>query len=408
MTFSSRASFTLIELLIVIAIVAVLSVVVLVTLNPVELLKQARDSTRISDLDTINRALSLFTYALPNDSLGDPTKIYISVPDPNLATATGTCTASMGLSAPSGYTYLCASSSTFTRIDGSGWIPVDFTQMTGINAPLSRLPADPTNTTSSGFYYMYVPGGSWALTALLQSQKYLQQNATKDGGLDPGRFEVGSDLALVPKAQGLVWYWQLDTTSGATATDISGNNHHGTISGSPSWVAGKVGNGLSFNGTNTYITLATSSINPATIPLTMMAWFKTTNSTGQVIAQQKDLGGTGRTWMGLFGGSCGITTAYTFINGGGSCKYGNTSISQNIWHHIAITSNPAANIMKLYVNGALEVSSTSTPDTTTGDILVGVFKTLSASFFYGTMDEILFYKRALSGAEIKAIYDATL
>ncbi|TSC59586.1 MAG: hypothetical protein LiPW15_606, partial [Parcubacteria group bacterium LiPW_15] len=38
----NRGSFTLIELLVTLAIVAILSVVVIMTLNPSELLKQAR------------------------------------------------------------------------------------------------------------------------------------------------------------------------------------------------------------------------------------------------------------------------------------------------------------------------------------------------------------------------------
>ncbi|HEY4525527.1 MAG TPA: prepilin-type N-terminal cleavage/methylation domain-containing protein, partial [Candidatus Paceibacterota bacterium] len=49
-----RKSFTLIELLIVIAIVAILSTVVIITLNPAELLRQSRDSVRLSDLSLMN------------------------------------------------------------------------------------------------------------------------------------------------------------------------------------------------------------------------------------------------------------------------------------------------------------------------------------------------------------------
>ena len=52
--------FTLIELLIVIGIIAVLAVVVLLTLNPAELLRQARDSNRVSDLASLNSALSYY------------------------------------------------------------------------------------------------------------------------------------------------------------------------------------------------------------------------------------------------------------------------------------------------------------------------------------------------------------
>ncbi|MFA7201381.1 MAG: type II secretion system protein, partial [Candidatus Paceibacterota bacterium] len=46
---TSVRSFTLIELLIVIGILAILTAAVVIVLNPTELLKQGRDSTRMTD-----------------------------------------------------------------------------------------------------------------------------------------------------------------------------------------------------------------------------------------------------------------------------------------------------------------------------------------------------------------------
>src|SRR3989344_3113056 len=78
---SPRASFTLIELLVVIAIVAILSAVVIITLNPAELLKQSRDSNRLSDLNTLNKALALFEVDVVGGSLGSSSTVYVSLPD---------------------------------------------------------------------------------------------------------------------------------------------------------------------------------------------------------------------------------------------------------------------------------------------------------------------------------------
>ena len=52
-------SFTLLELLLVIGILGALSATVMVIINPVELYRQTRDTRRLSDLQTIDKAVSL-------------------------------------------------------------------------------------------------------------------------------------------------------------------------------------------------------------------------------------------------------------------------------------------------------------------------------------------------------------
>ena len=163
-----RASFTLIELLIVIAIVAVLSTVAILVLNPAELLKQARDGNRLSDLNTINKALQLYDWDI-GGSLGTASTTYISIPDPAATSSQGTYCTGMGLPAlPSGWSYRCAHPNNYRKVDGSGWLPLPFTNLT-TKSPLASLPVDPINTTSSNNYYTYTVGGSWALSTLLES-----------------------------------------------------------------------------------------------------------------------------------------------------------------------------------------------------------------------------------------------
>ncbi|MDP2704751.1 MAG: prepilin-type N-terminal cleavage/methylation domain-containing protein, partial [bacterium] len=55
-----KKGFTLIELLIVIGILGILAAAVVVVLNPGELLAQARDGTRLADLDSVRSAYSLY------------------------------------------------------------------------------------------------------------------------------------------------------------------------------------------------------------------------------------------------------------------------------------------------------------------------------------------------------------
>ena len=58
--FRSNMGFTLVELLVVIAIIGILSAVVVLAINPVKITKNARDKRRVTDLKTIQLALSQY------------------------------------------------------------------------------------------------------------------------------------------------------------------------------------------------------------------------------------------------------------------------------------------------------------------------------------------------------------
>jgi prepilin-type N-terminal cleavage/methylation domain-containing protein len=182
--------FTLVELLIVIAILAVLSVTVVLVLNPAELLRQSRDSTRLSDLDSINRSIALFLTDVATTTW----------------TATTTCTSATGtLDSPNGTA--CQLNAALAT-NGTGWVRgVNFSAITG-GSPLARLPIDPINSASStacagvvnGCYYAYRSSasfGRYKLFANMESTKFAAQGTNiKDGGNVNDWYEIGTDLSL--------------------------------------------------------------------------------------------------------------------------------------------------------------------------------------------------------------------
>ena len=182
-----KKGFTLIELLVVIAILAVLATVIVVIINPAELLRQARDATRVSDMAALNSAVALY--------LSDVTAPYLNN-GTNCAPSTAFCTNSATSTPFNGY--LCTVNAT-TTVTGTGWVAVNFTTISS-GSPLSRLPLDPSNTAVNQYAYA-CNGLSYKLGAPMESLKYT--NATTgvtrnnyDGGTTASWYEVGNNLAL--------------------------------------------------------------------------------------------------------------------------------------------------------------------------------------------------------------------
>lgn len=190
-----RRGFTLIEILIVIGIVAALATVVVLALNPAEILRQGRDAKRLSELNSLNSALAFVLSQRANPSLGFPDVAYVSLPD-----TASDCSTHTNLPAlPPGWTYQCATEQDYRKVDGNGWLPVDFTGLA--STVFDVLPVDPVNTDAGGLYYSYF-AGSWELNAVMESAKYgsggNRDVVGKDGGTDDNVFEIGTELSLSP------------------------------------------------------------------------------------------------------------------------------------------------------------------------------------------------------------------
>lgn len=211
------AGFTLLELLIVISIVAILSVALVVILDPAEVLRKSRDAQRISDMNTMKTALGLYLTSTTTPYLGGVSanttcrdtigatrtsadKIYYSyngapasITDANLDGDTG------GVAA--------YSTTTPSVTDGYGWIPVSFDSLTG-GSPISNLPLDPVNTVTTGavastdLVYRYACLATplaFEIDAQLESIAYTSTDNKKsvDGGNSTAYYEVGTNLKIM-------------------------------------------------------------------------------------------------------------------------------------------------------------------------------------------------------------------
>lgn len=213
----SRRAFTLYELLLVFGIGAALAVAIIIVLNPVELVNQAKDGQRIANLDHLHSAVKLYIYDAPNRSLGSSSVVYASLPDPSATTTAGSDCASLNLlPLPAGWTYHCAASSTYRRTNGTGWVPINF-DATPSGSSLDTLPVDPVNNSSTRYYYTYQTSGtSFEFNAKLKSAKYGGQ-MTLDGGDASLALERGSTLSLAPSSGSIIDPTPYATTTAATS-----------------------------------------------------------------------------------------------------------------------------------------------------------------------------------------------
>ena len=207
MSKSVTKGFTLIELLIVIGILAVLATVTLLVLNPAQMFAQARDSQRISDLNTVKSAVSLYlstasspVLATGTDGVDCATNFWGT-----FATTTG-ATAGAALFGNSARTTFKSPTSATTTVGLGGWIPVPLDTMSG-GSPISALPLDPsnivngTNTNAATAYYYACSSTqmTFKLVGQLESTRYSnggpEDKESTDGGTNAAYYETGTNIS---------------------------------------------------------------------------------------------------------------------------------------------------------------------------------------------------------------------
>ncbi|VVB57863.1 Right handed beta helix region [Candidatus Anstonella stagnisolia] len=224
-------------------------------------------------------------------------------------------------------------------------------------------------------------------------------------------------IANFTNTSGLIGYWSFDANISSTTTgalpDESGNGNAGTLGGGtasqvPAWASsGKIGGTYTFDGNDDFAKMPDAdSLDVQTGNFTISAWvYPISEAWGYIVAKD----------------GCGDPNIYSITTGGGSppslrlqnsagTNFFSTSpsnISMNAWSHIV--AYKSGTTMGLYVNGVL-VNTTAISGTFSNNAFefdVGRRSRTDSGcprYFNGSIDDVRIFNRALSAAEISALY----
>lgn len=227
---NTAKGFTLTELLITVGVIAMIGGGTALAFDPAEIMRQTRDEQRMADLNIMKSAITQYLKQIPKANLTyEPSgygfhdvcfngtsfaQILYSAPHANVGCAWGVDDVLEGTDANGKFNgnFYCRYDSSGSNINGTGWVPVNFTLIPG-GSPIKSLPVDPINNigefvspNSKDYAYRYSCQGVSAdskqlanifeFNAVLESKKNKSLMA-RDGGDNPHYYEVGTSLRLL-------------------------------------------------------------------------------------------------------------------------------------------------------------------------------------------------------------------
>ncbi len=221
-------------------------------------------------------------------------------------------------------------------------------------------------------------------------------------------FPAAAADCLTPPA-GLIGWW----TGNGTTNDDAGTNN-GVLMGGVTYDGGEVGQGFSFNGNSQSVLIPYS---PSLIRsnFSVEAWVKPASQVSDGVNQDLIFGQN----VGAFSlvarpGTSGVRIAFQ-IGVNGMSFYDVVSTNQipiGQFSHLAGTWNGGT--LRLYVNGVLHAQRTPGAQPTDSGCALSIGGLglgpnagwYVGQFFNGVIDEVSYYSRVLSGAEIANLYSA--
>lgn len=209
---------------------------------------------------------------------------------------------------------------------------------------------------------------------------------------------------------GLVNWWTMDSDGTGFAIDVIGGQNLANQNHVPVVSAGVITNWFDFSAPVLTVwceSAGTTGITGSSAR-TSMLWFHTTTTGQQMEIFGYGKGGSNQRW-GMYWDQTVTPTVIYLELVGAAVGFNFTNDGKN--HHLAYsysggalsTSNPV-----MYLDGVAQtttVSTAGTPATVDQNIAIAIVPGANVDQFFGQVDDVRLYNRALSGSEILSIYN---
>ncbi|MGL5112323.1 MAG: LamG-like jellyroll fold domain-containing protein [Flavobacterium sp.] len=227
--------------------------------------------------------------------------------------------------------------------------------------------------------------------------------------MTPAELQSDMTTTITGPSINLLGAWDFENIIGATVPDISGNNHPGTLFGSPT-TSNAFPMVLNMDGINDYMSVVNHpDLNfAAGQSLTITCRVKTADFSKRILSKRPGGIGVGYEFINnSFSGGGQFGVNLTTNAGAAGPPYGTSSISDNVWHHLAMVVDVATTSCKIYVDGFLQQTKTTSniggtnTVINTGNLFFGTTNTFS-SFLNGQIDDIRFWGKAMNVTDVLA------
>lgn len=205
----------------------------------------------------------------------------------------------------------------------------------------------------------------------------------------------------------LVWWRFNEGTGTSTTADSSGNSNSGSLFNSPTWVTGKIGNALNFNGSSQYV--YSSSLGSPPQSITLAAWINSGAAGGVVFTEQGQVTLNGGWHDVQIEVETNGTVKACIWTGGLSCVNATASLGFNQWHQVVMTYDVGTTTLTGYYDGVAGGSNSALTKQYPGVLYYAIGAVDGTSpgngvYFSGSIDDVRIYNRALSATEVAQLY----